>query len=66
LRWWDRRPSPGLAAEAAAKLGLYIKDPERHVRVSFASTLSSATDTGNPELARALADALQTRGLRTL
>jgi hypothetical protein len=62
----DKQRQRGLAAEAAAKLGLYIRDPERHVRVSFASTLSSATDAGNPELARTLADAMQTRGLRTL
>jgi hypothetical protein len=62
----DKQKQRVVAAEAAAKLGLYIKDPERHVRVSLSSTLTSATDSTDPQVERALADALQTRGLRTL
>lgn len=62
----DKQKQRLLAAEAAAKLGLYIKDPERHVRVSLAETLISITGSTDPRSARALADAIQARGLRTL
>lgn len=54
------------AAQAAAMLGLYVKDPECEMRVSLAATLTSAADGRDPGVARALSDAMQTRGLRTL
>jgi hypothetical protein len=54
------------AAVLAARLGLYVSGGERRVRVPLATQLTTAADAADPKAARALAEALQTRGLRTL
>ena len=55
-----------LAAQDAAKLGLYIQAPDHRTRVPVAATLTTAADSMNSEVARALAQAMRARGLRTL
>jgi hypothetical protein len=54
------------AAVLAAKLGLYINALDRHGRIPVAATLATPDDTKDPATAEALAEAMQTRGLRTL
>jgi hypothetical protein len=54
------------AAVLAAKLGLYINDPNQRGRIPVATTLTTKDDTLDPAAVRALAEAMQTRGLRTL
>jgi hypothetical protein len=54
------------AAVLAAKLGLYINAPDRHGRIPVAATLAAGDSTMDPATAQALAEAMQTRGLRTL
>jgi hypothetical protein len=54
------------AAVLAAKLGLYINDPNQRGRIPVAATLTTKDDTLDPAAVRALAEALQTRGMRTL
>ena len=53
------------AAILAAKLGLYISDPNQ-MRRSVAESLTTPADAQDPATAQALANAMQTRGLRTL
>jgi hypothetical protein len=55
-----------LAAVQAAKLGLYINAPNQHDRIPVAATLTSKNDAMDPAAAETLADAMQTRGMRTL
>jgi hypothetical protein len=55
-----------MAAVLAAKLGLYINDPHQHGRIPVAATLTSKADEVDPVAAQTLADAMQTRGMRTL
>ena len=50
----------------AAKLGLFISDPTRRVRISVAATLTTPADAADAVATRTLAEAMQSRGLRTL
>jgi hypothetical protein len=54
------------AAVLAAQLGLYVTDSNHHARTPVATTLTKPTDALDPVAAQTLADALQTRGMRTL
>jgi len=54
------------AAVLAAKLGLYINDPNRRGRIPVAATLTTKADAMDAAAAQTLAEAMQTRGLRTL
>ena len=54
------------AAVLAAKLGLFISDPTRRVRISVAATLTTPADAADAVATRTLAEAMQSRGLRTL
>jgi hypothetical protein len=54
------------SAVLAAQLGLYINAPDQRGRIPVASTLTTKDDTMDPATAQALAEAMQTRGLRTL
>ena len=54
------------AAVLATKLGLYINDPNHRGHIPVAATLTTKADTMDPAAAQALAEARQTRGLRTL
>ena len=54
------------AALRAGRLGLYVNDGGQRVRIPVAELLTNPTDLDNPTTARALAEALQTRGMRTL
>jgi hypothetical protein len=58
----DRRA----AAVLAAQLGLYVNDPSNHTRIPVAETLTNKADSLDPVTAETLAEALQTRGMRTL
>lgn len=62
----DKDRNRRLAAQGAATLGLYVSGPEHHARVPLASTLSSPADPRDDATARSLAEAMQSRGLRTL
>jgi hypothetical protein len=55
-----------MAAVLAARLGLYINDPNRRGRTPVASSLTTKADAMDAAAAQTLAEALQTRGLRTL
>lgn len=55
-----------IAAVAAAKLGLYVSDPIARRRRPLAATLITDSDEKDAATAAALAEALQTRGMRTL
>ena len=55
-----------MAAVLAAKLGLYVNDPNRRGRIPVAATLSTGADAADPVAAQALAEAMQTRGMRAL
>jgi len=54
------------AAVLAARLGLYVNDHDRRGRIPVATTLTTQADAIDPETAQTLAEAMQSRGLRTL
>jgi hypothetical protein len=55
-----------MAAVHAANLGLYINDPNQRGRIPVAATLTSKADALDRAAVQTLADAMQTRGMRTL
>lgn len=55
-----------LAAVLAARLGLYVNDPNRRGRIPVATTLTSEADTLSPSVVQTLAEAMQSRGMRAL
>ncbi len=54
------------AAVLAAQLGLYVNDPNNHARIPVAATLTTKNDSLDPVAVQTLAEAMQTRGMRTL
>ena len=54
------------AAVLAAQLGLYVNDPSNHARIPVAASLTTKADALDPVAAQTLAEAMQTRGMRTL
>lgn len=54
------------AALSAAELGLYVREPGHRARISLAATLAARTTAMDEAAKGALAEAMQSRGVRTL